>query len=275
MKSYWTTLSHNGVCLPDPYEPEGLSVVVNGSRIQLSPLAEEMAYNLAKKKDTPYILDPVFRSNFMADFVQQLPDGHRTAKYEDVDFSELFSKVDREKAAKEVMSKEAKKSLAAERKTRGEALKAKYGYVTMDGKNVEMANYMVEPPGLFMGRGRHPLRGRWKPRVTQHDVVLNLGEGVAVPGDWGAVVRDHSSMWMAKWIDKLTGKVKYGWLHESSHIQQSRSRAKYDNAAKVGANLRKIEGRIERELSSKDEKRRQVATVCYSIHSLGMRVGDE
>jgi DNA topoisomerase-1 len=275
MKAYWTALSHNGVCLPDPYQPEGLQVKVRGKPVALSPLAEEMAYNLAKKKDTPYIEDPVFRSNFMSDFVKQLPDWCRGAKYEEVDYSELFAKVDREKEAKEGMSKDQKKALAADRKVRREALKERYGYAVVDGRKVEFANYMVEPPGLFMGRGKHPLRGRWKPRVAQKDIILNLDGKTRVPGDWKETVHDHKSMWMAKWIDKLTGKEKYVWLHESSHIQQSRNKAKYDRANKVGERLSKIRKAIDEKLNSKDPTERQIATVCYLIDHLGMRVGDE
>jgi DNA topoisomerase-1 len=276
MSSYWTTLSHNGVNFPDLYAPSGLSVKVRGRRFGLSPLAEEEAYHLAKKKDTPYISDPVFRSNFMQDFSKELPEWCRGAPFEEVDFSEPFAKVDSEKAAKDALGKEEKKAVAAERKERREALKARFGVALLDGKQVDIANWMVEPPGLFAGRGQHPLRGRWKPRVNERDVILNLGEGAPVPpGDWKRVVHDHSSMWMAKWVDKLTDKEKYVWLHESSPLQQSRSRAKYDNAMKVGRRLREIRSRIERELDSKDPRRRQVATVCYLIDRLGMRVGDE
>ena len=276
MKSYWKTLSHNGVNFPDLYQPEGLHISVKGTQVGLAPLAEEMAYNLAKKKDTPYVQDPVFTANFMGDFATQLPPWCRGVKFKEVDFYELYRKVDAEKAAKESMTKDQRRGLAAARKERREELKSNYGKAILDGKEVDFANYMVEPPGLFMGRGKHPLRGKWKPRVQASDVILNLGEGATVPlGNWKEVVHDHSSMWMAKWIDKLTDKEKYVWLHESTPIQQSRSRAKYDNAARVGSNMRRIEARIENELSSKDPKMRQVATVCYLIHRLGMRVGDE
>jgi len=276
MKAYWKTLSHNGVNFPDPYQVEGLHISVKGTKVGLPPLAEEMAYNFAKKKDTPYVQDPVFTANFMRDFAKQLPPWCKGAEYKDVDFSELYRKVDAEKAAKESMTKEQRKELAAARKERREALKVKYGRAILDGKEVDFANYMVEPPGLFMGRGKHPLRGKWKPRVQTSDVILNLGEAAPVPaGDWKEVVHDHNSMWMAKWIDELTDKEKYVWLHESTPIQQSRSRAKYDNARRVGSNMKRIEARIEKELSSKDPKMRQVATVCYLIHRLGMRVGDE
>ena len=276
MSAYWTTLSHNGVNFPDLYRPEGYSIRVKGKEVLLSPMAEEMAYNFAKKKDTPYVQDPVFRSNFMSDFVGQLPEWAREAKFEDFDFSSLNRKVDMEKAAKETMTKEEKKALAASRKERREALKARYGRAVLDGKEVDIANWMVEPPGLFMGRGQHPLRGKWKPRIGPSDVVLNLGESAEVPpGRWKEVVHDHNSMWMAKWIDALTEKEKYVWLHESSPLQQSRSRAKYDNAKKVGNNLKKIRSKIQKELESKMETSRQVATVCYLIDALGMRVGDE
>jgi DNA topoisomerase I len=276
MSAYWTTLSHNGVNFPDPYNPDGLSLKVKGRAVPLSPLAEEMAYNLAKKKDTPYIQDSVFRSNFLQDFLKELPDWCRGTPFEQMDFSPLFAKVDAEKNAKESLSKEAKKAAAAERKQRRDSLKAKFGIALLDGKPVDIANWMVEPPGLFMGRGQHPMRGRWKPRVSQQDVVLNLGERDPVPaGGWKEVVHDHGSMWMAKWIDKLTDKEKYVWLHESSPLQQSRNKAKYDKAAKVGRNLERIRERIRVRLDSKDPRERQVATVCYLIDRLGMRVGDE
>ena len=276
MKAYWTTLSHSGVHFPPAYEPEGLAVAVRGRPLQLSPLAEEMAYQLAKKKDAPYVQDPVFTSNFMKDFLKQLPPWCAGTKFAEVDLSQFYSKVDREKAEKENASKEAKKALAASRKEQREALKAKFGRAVLDGKEVDIANWMVEPPGLFMGRGQHPFRGKWKPRIQESDVVLNLGESSPIPpGSWKQVVHDHGSMWMAKWIDRLTDKEKYVWLHESSPIQQSRSKAKYDNARKVGSNIRRLRARMLKDLNSRDETIRQVATVCYLIDTMGMRVGDE
>jgi DNA topoisomerase-1 len=276
MTAYWRTLSHNGVNFPSPYEHTGLSLTIRGRPVLLSPLAEEMAYQFAKKKDTPYAQDAVFQSNFMADFEKQLPPWCKGVKFAEVDFTPLYTIVDREKAAKGSLSKDHRRKLASSRKEQREELKTKFGRATLDGKEVDIANWLVEPPGLFMGRGKHPLRGRWKPRVQPSDVILNLGESTKVPpGDWKAVVHDHDSMWMAKWIDKLTDKEKYVWLHESSPLQQSRSKAKYDNARKVGTHLPKIRSRILRDLVSKDERTRQVATVCYLIDTLGMRVGDE
>ncbi len=150
----WRTLRHNGVVFPDPYVPKGLSVKLSGQDLKLSPLAEEMAYQFAKKKDTPYVQDPVFRANFMKYFAKELPQpATRHTKFEELDFSQFYRVVNQEKRQKEDMTKEEKKALAASRKEKREALRAKYGKAVLDGKEIELGNYMVEPPGLFMGRG--------------------------------------------------------------------------------------------------------------------------
>jgi len=64
-------------------------------------------------------------------------------------------------------------------------MKAKYGKAVIDGQEVDIANWLVEPPGLFMGRGAHPLRGSWKPRVSHRDVTLNLDESAPAPDPQG------------------------------------------------------------------------------------------
>src|SRR5574340_371686 len=87
MTAYWKTLSHNGVHFPPLYEPAGLAVRVKGKRVELLPLAEEMAYVFAKKKDTPYVQDTVFTSNFTNDFEKELPAWCKGAKFGDIDFS--------------------------------------------------------------------------------------------------------------------------------------------------------------------------------------------
>lgn len=174
------------------------------------------------------------------------------------------------------MTRERKKTEAARRKASREQLKATHGHAELDGEQVDIANWLVEPPGLFMGRGQHPLRGRWKPRVFQNDVILNLGKDAsAPPGDWKQIVHDHKSMWLAKWIDKLGGREKYVWLHDSSGLQQERNKEKYDTAMKIGRNLERIRSKIIKNMSSRDARARKIATVCYLIDNLGMRVGDE
>ena len=155
-------------------------------------------------------------------------------------------------------------------------MKAKYGMAIMDGKQVEVANYMAEPPGIFIGRGEHPMRGKWKPKVSSKDVTLNLGRDAKVPlGDWGKIVHDRDSMWMASWTDVLTQKRKYVWLADTAGIKQDRDKAKYDKAKKLASEIDKIKDKIVNDMQNKDAKLRRISTACYLIYRTAMRVGDE
>ncbi|MCS6784316.1 MAG: DNA topoisomerase I [Candidatus Caldarchaeum sp.] len=270
----WRTLVHNGVALPPPYQPKGFTIKIRGETVQLNPLQEEMAYAWALKKDTPYVQDPVFQKNFLTDFLKTFDGRFDGVSINDIDFSEIFAYVDREKQLN--ADKEYRKRLSTERKKLREELKARYGWAEMDGKRFEVANWMVEPPGIFMGRGAHPLRGRWKPRIYEEDITLNLGEEAPVPpGNWGQIIHDHDSMWLARWNDKLTGKEKYVWLSDTADIKQKRDRNKYDKAAVLEKHIEKVRQKIIEGLSSEDPKLREIALACYLIDRLAMRVGDE
>ena len=272
----WKTLEHNGILFPPAYEAQGIKVKIRGEPVDLDSGQEEMAYQWAKKKDTPYAQDKVFQRNFTEDFAIALGPKFKNIKYDDIDFSQAYRVVDVERDLKERMSKEERKALAAKRKKLREELKEKYGKAIMDGNEVEVANYMAEPPGIFIGRGEHPLRGKWKARVTQKDVTLNLGKEATVPdGEWGEIVHDDKSMWLASWMDGLTQKRKYVWLADTSDIKQDRDKAKYEKAVKLAGEIEKIRDRIVKDMKSPDQKTSRIATVCYLIYRTAMRVGDE
>lgn len=262
--------------IPPAYEAQGIKIKIRGETVGLDLSQEEMVYQWAKKKDTPYAQDGVFQKNFTADFARTLSPRFKDASYQDIDFSQAYKIVDREKDLKETMTKEERKALAAKRKEIREELKEKYGKAIMDGKEVEVANYMAEPPGIFIGRGEHPLRGKWKPRVTKKDVTLNLGEKAKIPeGDWGKIIHDKDSMWLASWMDELTQKRKYVWLADTAGLKQDRDKAKYEKAVKLAGEIEKIKDRIVRDMKSKDQKTSRIATACYLIYRTAMRVGDE
>ncbi len=180
---------------------------------------------------------------------------------------------EQEKERYKTLSKEQKRNISQAKKAERERLKAIYGKAVVDGIEVDVANWLVEPPGLFMGRGQHPMRGRWKPRVRPPDVTLNLGENAPVPeGNWKAIIHDHSSTWLATWIEGLTGKRKYVWLHDSAALRQENDKAKYDKAKKLAEREDKVHREVIRRMMKGDGK---VATVAYLILKLAMRVGDE
>ena len=281
----WNELVHNGVAFPPEYVQRGINIKILGEIFFLNREQEELIYAWAKKKDTHYVKDPVFQSNFISDFKKLLPDRFGSIqKIDEIDMSEAFNLVDKELKIKEEekirvksLSREERRRISQEKRIEKEKLKSIYGKAKIDGIEVDVANWLVEPPGIFMGRGLHPLRGKWKPRVTAKDVILNLGEDASVPeGPWKAIVHDHYSMWLASWIETLTGKRKYVWLHDSSYLRQDSDKAKYDTAKELESYIFAIEKEIINQmLYAKDTTKKRVATVCYLIYKLAMRVGDE
>ena len=297
MKYAMKSLKHNGVYVP-PCESLGLSVKVEGHALKLSPRTEQMALAWVRKEQsqtTPP--DRLFYKNFMRvsvealkqenpaatflnhlhirDDVDPLVDGKPREDME-IDFSEVRDYVRREQLKKLNMTKEEKKKLAAERKAKREALRKAYGYATVDGKEIEIANWTAEPACLFAGRGDHPRRGNWKQGPSQSDIVLNLSpDSPRPPGVWKEVVWEPDRMYVAKWEDKLSGKIKYVWFSDSTFLKQMREKEKFKKAEKLGHKVKDIEEHITKNLDSKDDARRKVATVCWLIFNLNMRVGDE
>ena len=272
----WKTLQHNGILFPPLFESKRIKLKIKGEPIPLDLNQEEMVYQWAKKKDTPYAQDEVFQKNFALDFAKTLPSKFTKTSYEDLDFSDAYKVVNKEKDLKEMMTKEEKKAIAVKRKELREELKEKFGKAIMDGNEVEVGNYMAEPPGIFIGRGEHPLRGKWKPPVTAKDVTLNLGKEAKVPkGNWGKIVHDKESMWLAGWTDFLTQKRKYVWLADTAGLKQDRDKEKYEKAVKLSNEIEKIKDRIVKDMKSKDPKISKIATACYLIYRTAMRVGDE
>ncbi|HEX2614551.1 MAG TPA: DNA topoisomerase I [Nitrososphaera sp.] len=279
-RAKWQSLEHKGVAFPPEYQPRGIVVTIKGEKLALNRDQEELIYAWAKKKDTHYVQDPVFQANFLGDLKQLLPEKYKNITINDIDFSTAYRLADEEKKMKEQdkeryknLPKEEKKKLSQAKKAERERLKATYGKAIVDGVEVDIANWLVEPPGLFMGRGQHPMRGRWKPRVRPEDVTLNLGENAPVPeGSWKAVVHDHSSTWLATWMENLTDKRKYVWLHDSAALRQENDKAKYDKAQKLAQQLDKVQKEVIRKMMKGSDK---TATVAYLIFKLAMRVGDE
>jgi DNA topoisomerase-1 len=270
------SLIHNGIIVIEPPQPHGLSIRARGREIALSQVQEEMAVAWVRKLGTQYVDDPVFAENFMTDFSKALGI-NPVLKVEEVDFTEVIHLVEEERAAKERMTSEEKKAAREERKIIREQLKERYGYAIVDGEKMELGNYQTEPSGIFMGRGKHPLRGRWKQGATQKDITLNISpNGISqLEGEWCELVWAPDTMWIAKWTDELTGKVKYIWLHDSTPIKQEREAAKFDKALRVEKRIDEIREHILEGLRSEKPKRRMVAAACYLIDNLSLRVGDE
>ncbi|UCB59986.1 MAG: DNA topoisomerase I [Candidatus Bathyarchaeota archaeon] len=268
-------LVHNGVLVPKRPEWKKLHITVQGRRVDLTPEQEEMAVAWVKKLGTDYVEDSVFAENFFHDFREALGI-KRTVSQEDFDFSPVIRLVEKERAYKLSLTKEEKKELAAERKKIREKNKEKFGFAIVDGTKVEVGNYTAEPSSIFMGRGKHPLRGHWKQGPSKKDIVLNLSPDAPRPsGEWKNIVWQPNSMWIAKFDDQLRGKEKYIWLADSSPLKQQKDIRKFDMAIELSKRIEDVRKHIVINLDAEDPTRRKIATVCYLIDSLKLRVGDE
>ncbi len=266
-------LHHNGVLVTPRYEGKGLTTKVRGDKIKLTPEQEEMALAWAKKIGTPYAEDPVFAKNFHNDFAEKL-----CIRLEpgEVDYSEILSFVEKERSWKANLSKEEKKQLANQRKALREANQERYGHAWVDGVKIDLANYAVEPNSIFMGRGKHPLRGRWKEGPREEDIELNLSpDAPKPPGNWKAILWQPGTMWIARWCDKLSSKMKYVWFSDSSILKQRKDIEKFNMARELRRELVRVRRHILKNLDADDLRRRKTATVCFLIDKLKIRVGDE
>jgi DNA topoisomerase-1 len=269
-------LIHAGVLIPKRYEPKGFHIKIKGRMVTLTPLQEEMAVAWVKKLATDYVKDPVFIKNFFQDFSATFEPKDNPLSPEDIDFTEIIDFVEHEKQMKASLSKEVKKRQAQERKAMREANKQKYGYAIIDGVRTEVGNYTVEPPSIFMGRGEHPMRGKWKPFIGEEDIILNLSPDAPRPPDnWKQIIWQPDFMWIAKWDDKLVGKEKYIWLADTSHVKQQKEIEKFDKARELAKKIDALRNHILTNLEAEEAKRRKVATVAYLINDLKLRVGDE
>jgi DNA topoisomerase-1 len=295
------SLKHNGIVVP-AYEPKGFSIMINDHKIKLQNKSEQMAVAWTRRNLSTTVPPPdaVFKKNFMKEFLAQLKAenpsetflidftqrylfgienlqatvNNDSGQVREIDFTEIKDFIQQEKIKKEALTKEEKKQQAEERKIKRLENKEKYGYAEVDGQRLEIANWTAEPSCLFAGRGDHPQRGRWKEGPSKDDITLNLSPGSPKPEGW-KVAWENDKMYVAKWQDKLTGKIKYVWFSDTAFLKQNREKEKFQKAEALGKQIGKIEEHILKKLDSKDEARRKVATVSWLILVPNMRVGDE
>jgi DNA topoisomerase-1 len=300
MKHVMKSLKHNGIYVP-PYDYRGFSVKIQDQTVKLMPMSEQMAVAWTRRTLSTTIPPPdaVFKKNFMRELLAKLKTENPQAAFLDtftptylesidnppptqnngqstleIDFTQICSYVEQDKAAKLALTKEEKKKQAEERKIKRQALRDTYGVAEVDGQKLEVANWTAEPSCLFAGRGDHPQRGKWKEGPSKEDIILNLSPDAPKLDGW-KTTWEPDKMYVAKWVDKLTGKVKYVWFSDTAFLKQNREKEKFQKAETLGKQIGAVEKHILKNLDDKDVERRKVATVSWLILVPNMRVGDE
>lgn len=303
-KFKFSSLTHNGPVFPAEFEPRGVQIAGES----LSPLAEEMLYCYARyysgmsdpdktpaqrKTLTDYVNNKYFNKNFYACLKPEL-----TANQQKLDFPGDFGEVcdfyyAEQKLAKALETKEKK----AAKKEASAALKAEYGFATVDGKQMPRGSFVIEAPSIIICRGESKLIGSWKYRVVPEDVVINWVDPtgtVPVPEapaghKWGKVEHNLNSV-NTFYYDVRVGKDAKGnpitvnekWCRLGGEVTQSCDQIKYDKAVQLIQDMSQIDNAIKATLTKPmtkvtkaDIKERDCALVLYIVRQTAIRIGGE
>lgn len=243
----WTTLEHNGVMFPPPYEPlpKNVKFVYDGVSVGLSEEAEEIATFFGAMLDSQVNMsNPKFVENFFDDFKAAIKEsggavnrnGARimVTTIEKCDFKPIYDHFQRKKAEKAALTNAEKKAIKAEKET----IETSYAHCIWDGRKEKVGNFRVEPPGLFRGRGDHPKTGRVKKRVRPNQITINIGKGAKVPDPptgtkWKKIQHDNTVSWLAMWTENINGAFKYVMLAAKSSIKGQSDFKKFEKAREL------------------------------------------
>jgi len=278
-KKKWSSLVHNGVKFSPEYKQKHVPIIYDGKQIQLDKDAEEYALLYAKYLDTEYAQKNIFHKNFFNDWKEILGKKSEIKSLELCDFTLMEQFLSEEKEQKKIERKEGLEK--KEKKIDDDD--SEYKIALVDGKEQEISNYKVEPPGLFIGRGKNPNLGKIKKRIYPEDVTINIGKESPIPKlprylnghSWGNIINDRKLEWLASWKDTVTNKTKYLWLSGNSDLKISGDVQKFEIARKLKKKYNTIIETNNDNLKSTDVKIRQIATALYFIDKLAIRVGNE
>lgn len=285
----WTTLEHNGVVFPPPYEPlpKNVKMKYDGVPVTLAPEAEEVAgFFGGMLNSTQHTENPTFQKNFFIDFKDILketggakdPKGSKVdiKDFSKCDFQPIFAFYDTQRNEKRNLPPAEKKRLKAEKDTE----EAPYQYCIWDGRKQKVGNFRVEPPSLFRGRGEHPKTGRVKSRVQPEQITINIGKHAPVPPPpeghrWKEVKHDQEGTWLAMWQENINGNYKYVMLAANSDVKGQSDFKKFEKARDLKHYIDKIRKDYQKNLKNELMIERQKATAVYLIDQFALRAGNE
>lgn len=276
----WHTLSHKGPVFAPEYErlPSNVKFYYGGKPVTLSKDAEEIASFYAKMLDHDYTSKEQFNTNFFQDWRESMTSDERKLITDlgKCNFREMCEYFKALSEQRKQMTKEEKK----EKKEKEEALIKEYGICIVDGHEQKIANFKIEPPGLFRGRGEHPKMGKVKKRTNAEDVIINIGQDAVIPRPppghkWKEVRHDNTVSWLASWNENIMNNTKYIMLNPSSKLKAIKDYLKYQKARELAKHVERIREEYTRDFKAKEMFIRQRAVALYFIDKLALRAGNE
>ena len=284
MSNKFETLTHNGPIFPEEYEVKGFKLAGES----LPPLAEEMMWHYAAKRDTDYVKIDLFNKNFYKCLKPELTDNQKKVKFPE-EYTELinsmFDKNQELKEIKKVYNKEHKDDIALEK----EQMKEKYGFAELDGKRQPLGAYLIEGPGIIITRGESSIIGMWKYRTIPEDVTINyaskdMSKAPKAPDghSWKEVISDKNSLQTVMYFVQI-GRPEFGIsprykriiFGAASSVKCAADQKKFEKARHLVSKWDEMESYIEAGLNSSDTKRKESALIAYLIQTTGIRVGNE
>ena len=137
---------------------------------------------------------------------------------------------------------------------------------------------MLEPPGIFLGRGDHPKTGTIKLRIKPESVTINIGKGEIVPEPpeghkWKQVINNVNGSYIASYdTDKHTKYILFG---STSFLRGKKDIMKYEKARKLKTCIEKVRENYFKDMDSNVIKEQQRGVAIYLIDKLAIRCGNE
>uniref|UniRef100_A0A8C7M9N3 DNA topoisomerase I n=1 Tax=Oncorhynchus kisutch TaxID=8019 RepID=A0A8C7M9N3_ONCKI len=276
--SKWRFLEHKGPVMAAPYEPLPSKVrfFYDGKQMKLGPEAEEVATFFAKMLDHEYTTKDAFRKNFFKDWRKEMTSEEKS-KITDLkkcNFNEMGEYFKAQSEARKAMTKDDKLVMENER------LLQEYGFCIMDNHKERIANFRIEPPGLFRGRGDHPKMGMLKRRIRPEDIIINCSKDSKHPKPppgtkWKELRHDNKVTWLVSWTENIQGSIKYIMLNPSSRIKGEKDWQKYETARNLKKCVDRLRNQYREDWKSKEMRIRQRAVALYFIDKLALRAGNE
>ena len=277
----WNYLEHAGIIFPDTYKRHGVPLIYDGKPLVLPSELEEIAtFYAAMPEDGPQLGGPsreTFQKNFFKDFSDALGPGHEIQVFDKCDFSEIRKHLDVQKSLKKAATDD-EKEVVKQQKLQNALAK---GYAIVDGRLEKMGNFNMEPPGLFRGRGEHPLTGTVKRRTFADRVSLNISADAPVPrcdlpgNAWKRVQHDPMVTWLCGWTENVQESNKYVMLAASSSFKGKSDRDKYGKAIQLAGCIDSVRKDYRSKIASMDRAERQLGVAMWVIDVLALRVGGE
>ena len=274
----WAYLEHNGVVFPENYKPRGLGVWLRGKRVPMDGFQEELAWYWVQSRGTEFAGRAAYARNFETEFLAALEGtGVGEASLADFDFSEVEKAMAAEKEAREAQTREEKETARAARA----AEEAPFRHAIIDWRLEKIANFRIEPPTLFKGRGEHPKAGRLKQRIVPEDVSLNLAKEAPIPRCgaagrcWGDPVFDREASWLASYAEPILQSKKYVFLAAGSRLKGQSDVKKFEKAKRLSGEIAAVRADYRAKMAGGDRKEKQLGTAAYLIDFLAIRAGNE